>query len=209
MAHTGKNVRVRFAPSPTGHLHIGGLRTALFNWLFARHHNGQFLLRIEDTDLERSTPEYRDSILQSFEWIGLQNDEDIVTQSERITEHQKVDQYLIDTVKAYRCFCSAEELAARYQKETSGDFFVMYDGHCRTRKAEPDDTSRQHVVRFKLPQDKQEISFNDLIKGPITFNLDQFDDFIILRSGGFPMYNFVVVVDDAFMRITHIIRSEE
>ena len=107
-------VRVRFAPSPTGHLHIGGLRTALFNWLFARHHGGAFLLRIEDTDVERSTQEYRDSILHSFAWTQLEHDEEIVTQSERITEHQHVAQQLIDAGKAYRCFCSPEDLAARY-----------------------------------------------------------------------------------------------
>lgn len=204
-----KPVRVRFAPSPTGHLHIGGLRTALFNWLFARHHGGAFLLRIEDTDLERSTVEYRDSILHSFAWTQLEHDEEIVTQSERIAEHQKVAQQLIDAGKAYRCFCSPDEVVARYDITTAGDAFVSYDGHCRDRRAEDDDANKQHVVRFKLPRDRQEVSFNDLIKGVITFNLDQLDDFIILRSGRFPMYNFVVVVDDAFMGITHIIRGEE
>ena len=204
-----KKVRVRFAPSPTGHLHIGGLRTALFNWLFARHHGGAFLLRIEDTDFERSTQEYRDSILHSFAWTQLEHDEEIVTQSERIAEHQKVAEQLIKEGKAYRCFCSPEEVVARYGKAHSDDAFVMYDGYCRNRIAEVGDDERQHVVRFKLPRDRQEVSFNDLIKGTITFSLDQFDDFIILRSGGFPMYNFVVVVDDAFMRITHIIRGEE
>lgn len=202
-------VRVRFAPSPTGHLHIGGLRTALFNWLFARHHGGAFLLRIEDTDLERSTQEYRDSILQSFAWTQLEHDEEIVTQSERIAEHQRVAQQLVDAGKAYRCFCSPEDLTARYQRETSGDFFVMYDGHCRDRVAQDGDDAKQHVIRFKLPAGRTEVSFDDLIKGTITISLDQMDDFIILRSGGFPMYNFVVVVDDAFMRITHIIRGEE
>src|SRR3990172_802943 len=129
-----KPVRVRFAPSPTGHLHIGGLRTALFNWLFARHHGGAFLLRIEDTDLERSTVEYRDSILHSFAWTQLEHDEEIVTQSERIAEHQKVAQQLIDAGKAYRCFCSPEELLVRYGREHAGDdFFVTYDGYCRDR----------------------------------------------------------------------------
>jgi glutamyl-tRNA synthetase len=203
------SVRVRFAPSPTGHLHIGGLRTALFNWLFARHHGGAFLLRIEDTDLERSTIEYRDSILHSFAWTQLEHNEEIVTQSERIAEHQKVAQQLIDAGKAYRCYCTSEEVATRYDKATGDDAFVMYDGHCRERVPSENGVNVQHVVRFKLPQNQQEVSFDDLIKGTITFNLDQLDDFIILRSGGFPMYNFVVVVDDAFMRITHIIRGEE
>jgi glutamyl-tRNA synthetase len=204
-----KKVRVRFAPSPTGHLHIGGLRTALFNWLFARHHGGAFLLRIEDTDFERSTQEYRDSILQSFAWTQLAHDEEIVTQSERIAEHQKVAEQLIKEGKAYRCFCSPEEVVARYGKATDGDAFVMYDGHCRNRVEQANDNVKSHVVRFKLPQGRQEVSFDDLIKGTISFALDQLDDFIILRSGGFPMYNFVVVVDDAFMGITHIIRGEE
>ena len=207
-----KKVRVRFAPSPTGHLHIGGLRTALFNWLFARHHGGAFLLRIEDTDFERSTQEFRDSILQSFAWTQLQHDEEIITQSERIAEHQKVAQKLIKEGKAYRCFCSPEEVAARYGKATGGDAFVMYDGHCRNsvpQHLSAEALAKEGVVRFKLPKDCQEVTFNDLIKGPITFNLDQLDDFIILRTGEFPMYNFVVVVDDAFMGITHIIRGEE
>ena len=206
---TNKKVRVRFAPSPTGHLHIGGLRTALFNWLFARHHGGAFLLRIEDTDFERSTQEYRDSILHSFAWTQLEHDEEIVTQSERIAEHQRVAQQLIDAGKAYRCFCSPEDSVARYQSEANDDFFVRYDGYCRDRIVQDDDATKQHVIRFKLPAERTEVAFDDLIKGTITINLDQMDDFIIVRSGGFPMYNFVVVVDDAFMRITHIIRGEE
>lgn len=216
MDNRGKQVRVRFAPSPTGHLHIGGLRTALFNWLFARHHGGAFLLRIEDTDVERSTQEYRDSILQSFAWTQLQHDEEIVTQSERISVHQAVAQKLIDAGKAYRCFCSPEDLLARYGRTHADDFFVMYDGYCRERNQQGSNglpaqslAKEGGVVRFKLPKDRTEISFDDIIKGTISFNLDQLDDFIILRSGGFPMYNFVVVVDDAFMGITHIIRGEE
>ena len=206
---TEKKVRVRFAPSPTGHLHIGGLRTALFNWLFARHHGGAFLLRIEDTDLERSTQEYRDSILNSFAWTALEHDEEIVTQSDRIKEHQRVAHELVERKKAYRCFCSPEDVVARYDKKTAGDAFVMYDGYCRDRAAQADDVTKNYVVRFKLPSDKKEIIFEDLIKGQIVIDIDQLDDFIILRSGGYPMYNFVVVVDDAFMRITHIIRGEE
>lgn len=202
-------VRVRFAPSPTGHLHIGGLRTALFNWLFARHHGGAFLLRIEDTDVERSTQEYRDSILHSFAWTQLEHDEEIVTQSERIAEHQRVAQELVQAGKAYRCFCSPEDLAIRSKREVSNDSFIMYDGYCRNRSAQSGDEEKQHVIRFKLPEGRSEVSFDDLIKGIITISLDQMDDFIIIRSGGFPMYNFVVVVDDAFMRITHIIRGEE
>jgi glutamyl-tRNA synthetase len=203
-----QQVRVRFAPSPTGHLHIGGLRTALFNWLFARHHGGAFLLRIEDTDVERSTQEFRDSILHSFAWTQLEHDEEIVTQSERILEHQKVAEQLIQEHKAYRCYCSPEDVIARYGKAADGDAFIKYDGYCRER-ALPHHGDKKYIIRFKLPHTIQDISFNDVIKGTITFDLDQLDDFIIIRSGGFPMYNFVVVVDDAFMRITHIIRGEE
>jgi glutamyl-tRNA synthetase len=205
-----KQVRVRFAPSPTGHLHIGGLRTALFNWLFARHHGGAFLLRIEDTDIERSTVEYRDSILHSFAWTHLEYDEEIVTQSERIEEHRKVAQQLIAAGKAYKCFCSPEDLVVRYTQEHKNDeAFVKYDGYCRDRVMHVDNASKQYVIRFKLPDNCTHVQFNDLIKGPVTFGIDQLDDFIIIRSGGYPMYNFVVVVDDAFMKITHIIRGEE
>lgn len=210
-----KKVRVRFAPSPTGHLHIGGLRTALFNWLFARHNNGAFLLRIEDTDFERSTQEYRDSILHSFSWTQLEHDEEIVTQSERILAHQEVAERLIKEGKAYRCFCTPEDLLARCGTAAGSDAFIKYDGYCRDRVQQNDHNlpaealAKAGVVRFKLPQDRKEIFFDDLIKGKISFALDQFDDFIIVRSGGFPMYNFVVVVDDAFMGITHIIRGEE
>jgi glutamyl-tRNA synthetase len=204
-----KHVRVRFAPSPTGHLHIGGLRTALFNWLFARHHGGAFLLRIEDTDVERSTQEYRDSILHSFAWTQLEHDEDIVTQSDRIEEHRAVAQRLIAEQKAYRCFCSPEDVVARYDRDHKDNAFVMYDGHCRNRIAVEGDEQLPHVIRFKLPADQAVMTFEDMIKGPISFGLDQLDDFIIVRSGGYPMYNFVVVIDDAHMRITHIIRGEE
>jgi len=204
-----KQVRVRFAPSPTGNLHIGGLRTALFNWLFARHHGGAFLLRIEDTDSERSTQAYRDSILNSFAWTGLMHDEDIITQSERIAQHCAVAEQLIVEGKAYRCFCTPEEVVSRYDHDHKDNAFVMYDGHCRNKIVSIGDEKRSHVVRFKLLTDQQQITFKDLIKGPISFGVDQLDDFIIIRSGGYPMYNFVVVVDDAFMRITHIIRGEE
>src|SRR5437762_7741058 len=143
-------VRVRFAPSPTGHLHIGGLRTALFNWLFARHHGGAFLLRIEDTDVERSTQEYRDSILHSFAWTQLEHDEEIVTQSDRIEEHRNVARQLVAEKKAYRCFCSPEDVIARYDHDHKDNAFVMYDGHCRNRVAVSGDEQLPHVIRFKL-----------------------------------------------------------
>ncbi len=206
-------VRVRFAPSPTGHLHIGGLRTAIFNWLFARHNNGAFLVRIEDTDKERSKPEYEHSILESLSWMGITTDEPITIQSARDAEHKKLIEKLIDEGKAYKCYCSLEDLVARlgYQEHQK------YDGFCKTHT--PDDPSKPYVVRFLVPRDKPTISFDDLIRGTVTFDIDQFDDFIIARSGlteeanaktvGAPTYNFVVVVDDEHMNITHIIRGED
>ena len=202
---TTQPVRVRFAPSPTGHLHIGGLRTALFNWLFARHYQGSFLMRIEDTDLERSKKEYTDSILESFSWVQIFSDEPIVIQSNRIDEHKKIIQQLLDQGKAYRCYCSAHE-----KSETAAEGgYTRYPGTCRNHKATPDDANKPYAVRFKLPENQESVTFDDLIRGSITIGLDQIDDFIIARSDGSPMYNFVVIVDDNFMKITQVIRGEE
>ena len=203
-----ENIRVRFAPSPTGYLHIGNLRAAIFNWLFARHHGGKFLLRVEDTDRERSKQEYKDYMLDSLQWMGMDYDE-LVTQSEHIDEHKKMIDKLIDEGKAYRCYCTQEEIEQR-KKDNLGhdDLFAGYDGFCAHRTSE-EDTNKPYTVRFKLPKDKNSITFDDLIRGPITFELDQFDDFIIARSDGTPMYNLVAVVDDNFMKITHIIRGED
>ncbi len=201
------NIRVRFAPSPTGHLHVGGLRTALFNWLFARHNNGVFLLRIEDTDTDRSKQEYTDAIMQALDWAALQADEQPVVQSARIDQHKKVLQQLLDTKQAYRCYCTEQELVARYEKAAGEEnFFVKYDGFCRTRTDVPD---KPFVIRFALPDNLDAVSFNDLVRGSVTIGMDQLDDFIIARSDGRPMYNFVVVVDDAFMNISHVIRGED
>ncbi|MGE0010424.1 MAG: glutamate--tRNA ligase [Candidatus Babeliales bacterium] len=197
------SIRVRFAPSPTGHLHIGGLRTALFNFLFARHNNGQFLLRIEDTDLERSRKEYTDAILEALRWTDITPDEPVVIQSERIKHHQKMINDLVERGKAYRCYCS---IGLGASKET----YMKYDGACRAQKFTFDVTGKPYVVRIKLPIEHQEaITFEDLIRGPITISLEQLDDFIIARSDGAPVYNFVVVVDDHDMEITHIIRGED
>jgi glutamyl-tRNA synthetase len=207
--HDNTQVRVRFAPSPTGYLHIGGLRTAFFNWLFARHTKGVFLLRIEDTDLERSTAEYQKSILSSLHWAHLEPDDPMVIQSERFDEHAAVIKKLLDEQKVYRCYCTAKEEVVRYEQETGGDFFVRYDGQCRNYTPTVADEGKPYVVRFKIPTTISHISFNDLIRGPVTFELDQLDDFIIARSDGRPMYNFVVVVDDAWMRITHVVRGED
>jgi glutamyl-tRNA synthetase len=204
------SIRVRFAPSPTGHLHIGGLRAALFNWLYARHNGGSFVIRIEDTDLERSKQEYTDSILASFAWCGISSDEPIVIQSERIAEHTKVIQELLKNKRAYYCYCTQAEVTTRHGVEPEDPYTaVKYDGRCRNRTPSPDDAGKPYAIRFALPQDRSTISFNDLIRGTVTFDMDQFDDFIIARSDGSPMYNFVVVVDDHHMKISHVIRGED
>lgn len=200
-------VRVRFAPSPTGHLHIGGLRTALFNWLFARKMGGSFLVRIEDTDLERSETRYTESIIGSLQWMAIEADEPLVIQSERLAVHAKAIEYLIQHGKAYRCFCTQEELQKRLPKiEGKEDLFSKYDGLCRQSSRSKEGS---YVVRFALPDDVHEVSFDDAIRGTIAVLLTQLDDFIIARSDGSPVYNFVVVVDDHDMAITHVIRGED
>lgn len=202
-------VRVRFAPSPTGHLHIGGLRTAIFNWLFARHHQGTFLLRIEDTDLERSKPEYLDAIIDAMSWMSMTSDEDLVIQSSRIEAHKHVAQQLLDEGKAYRCFCSEEDLESLKESQRVQGKTMRYDGRCRDKKISTADAQKPHTIRFRLPFDQGPISFDDGVYGTIAIDAQQLDDFIIVRSDGMPMYNFVVVVDDAAMRITHVIRGQE
>jgi glutamyl-tRNA synthetase len=203
---TQQHVRVRFAPSPTGNLHIGGLRSALFNWLFARHYNGVFLLRIEDTDYERSKPEYTASILDSLAWSGIEPDEPMVIQSSRIDEHRERAQWLVEQGKAYRCVCTSEELLARYAQGSGLTEHSKYDGYCRDRMYP---VHVRHVIRLRLADTEEPFVFEDLIRGTVTIPRDQIDDFVIIRSDGSPMYNFVVVVDDAYMCITHIIRGEE
>lgn len=198
------SVRVRFAPSPTGHLHIGGMRSAIFNWLFARHHNGVFLLRIEDTDVERSKQEYTDSIIASFAWMRVDWDEPIVIQSQRAARHTEIAQLLLKNGKAYFCSCTQEQVHQRLAKLPGFDpNFIKYDGYCRTQN------HKAGALRFKIPETVTSIEFDDLIRGHISIGTDQLDDFILVRSDGTPMYNFVVVIDDADMKITHVIRGEE
>lgn len=202
--HFADSIRVRFAPSPTGHLHIGGLRSALFNWLFARHNKGKFLLRIEDTDLERSKQEYTDSILASFAWMRIDWDEPVVIQSERAARHAEIAQLLQKQGKAYLCTCSQEDVIARLSQTPGFDpNFIKYDGHCRTKH------NSVGALRFAIPESTSLVEWNDLIRGLISIGTDQLDDFILVRSDGTPMYNFVVVIDDADMRISHVIRGEE
>jgi glutamyl-tRNA synthetase len=203
--NTPSSVRVRFAPSPTGHLHIGGLRTAFFNWLFARHYQGTFLLRVEDTDLERSKKEYIDSQLASLHWAGLMPDEPIVIQTNRFAEHTAVIQKLLEEKKAYRCYCPH----IKQEDFQDGEpFYRKYDRTCRTKTLLQDSTE-PYVVRFAIPDGIERVEFNDRIRGHVSFPVEELDDFVIARPDGRPIYNFVVVVDDAFMRITHVIRGED
>ena len=201
---SSKPVRVRFAPSPTGHLHIGGMRSAIFNWLFARHNKGAFLLRIEDTDIERSKKEYTDSILASFAWMHVDWDEPVVIQSERIGRHKEIAAQLLAQGKAYYCTCSQDQVVERLKTMPRFDpNFIKYDGYCRDKK------NSFGAIRFRIPNNCPAIKWHDLIRDLISIEPEQLDDFIIVRSDGTPMYNFVVVVDDADMRISHVIRGEE
>ncbi len=200
------HVRLRFAPSPTGYLHIGGARTALFNWLLARKLGGTFILRIEDTDVARSTQESVDAILQGMEWLGLDWDEGPFYQSDNFPLYKEHVEKLLAEGKAYKCYCSAEELEAKREKALAEGRKPKYDGTCRSLTA--DIPGRPYVVRFKAPHEGV-TAFHDLIKGPISFNNEELDDLIIQRTDGTPTYNFVVVVDDASMGITTVIRGDD
>lgn len=199
-------IRLRFAPSPTGYLHIGGARTALFNWLLARKSGGTFILRIEDTDVARSTQESVDAILQGMEWLGLDWDEGPFYQSDNFPLYKEYVARLMSEGKAYRCRCTPEELEAKREKAIAEGRKPKYDGTCRGLDLPDDGTP--FVVRFKAPHDGV-TSFNDLIKGAISFNNEELDDLIIQRTDGTPTYNFVVVVDDASMGITTVIRGDD
>lgn len=200
------DLRVRFAPSPTGYLHVGGARTALFNWLLARKQGGTFILRIEDTDVERSTQESVDAILQGMEWLGLNWDEGPFYQSDNFPLYKEHVQKLLDNGKAYKCYCSADELEAKRELAMKEGRKPKYDGKCRDRQDHPQ--GAPYVVRFRAPQ-QGVTSFDDLIKGTITFPNEELDDLIIQRTDGTPTYNFCVVIDDAIMRITTVIRGDD
>ncbi len=205
-------VRVRFAPSPTGYLHVGGARTALFNWLFARHHGGTFFLRIEDTDRTRSTDDAIAAILDGMTWLGLRWDtweqaagQDPVRQTDRLALYQAKAQTLFDAGMAYRCYCAPDELEARRKTAMAKGEVPKYDGRCRALTAAD---GRPFALRFKTPQDG-ETAIEDLVKGRVVFENRQLDDLIILRSDHTPTYNFCVVVDDVDMAITHVIRGDD
>jgi len=199
-------VRTRFAPSPTGVLHLGSVRTALFCWLYARHHDGQFILRIEDTDRERSTKENVDAILEGMAWLGLDADEGPFFQTERFDRYRDVIKQWLEEGKAYHCYCSKEELDALREKQKAAGGHVRYDGRCRDR-TEPRE-GVEPVVRFKNPLDG-EVVVEDCVRGRVVFENAQLDDLIIARPDGSPTYNFSVIIDDYDMQITHVIRGDD
>lgn len=199
-------IRTRFAPSPTGYLHIGGARTALFSWLYARKHGGKFVLRIEDTDLERSTQESVNAILEGMSWLGLDYDEGPFYQTERFERYQQVIRQLLDQGDAYYCFCSKEQLDAMREEQKLRKEKPRYDGRCRHRIGEDDDV--EPVIRFKNPDDG-EVVIDDLVKGKIVIQNKELDDLIIARSDGTPTYNLTVVVDDMDMGVSHVIRGDD
>ncbi len=199
-------VRTRFAPSPTGMLHIGGVRTALFCWLYARRMGGSFVLRIEDTDRERSTPEAVQAILDGMKWLGLDHDEGPFYQTERMDRYKEVIGQFLGEGKAYHCYCSKEELDEMRAGQMARKEKPRYDGRCRNRTEPVPGVSP--VVRFRNP-DEGQVVVNDVVHGPITFDSAELDDLIIARSDGTPTYNFCVMVDDYDMRITHVIRGDD
>ena len=200
-------IKTRFAPSPTGYLHVGGARTALYSWLFARNHGGEFVLRIEDTDLERSTPEAIEAIMDGMNWLNLEWDEGPYFQTKRFDRYNAVIDDMIVAGTAYKCYCSKERLDALREEQMAKGDKPRYDGRCRhSHEQHADD--EPCVVRFANPQDGSVI-FDDQIRGPIEFSNQELDDLIIRRTDGSPTYNFCVVVDDWDMEISHVIRGED
>lgn len=200
-------VKTRFAPSPTGFLHVGGVRTALFAWLYAKANQGQFILRIEDTDEARSTPESVKAILEGMAWLGLESDEKPVYQSERYARYNEIADAWLGSGKAYRCTCSKERLETLRASQMENKEKPRYDGHCRDRDVVPAGDA-PYVVRFKNPLEGV-VSFEDRVYGPIHVANQELDDVILVRSDGNPTYNFAVVVDDSDMGITHVIRGDD
>ena len=201
-------VVTRFAPSPTGFLHIGGARTALFNWLFARHHGGKFLLRIEDTDRARSTDAAIDAILDGLQWLGLDWDGDTVFQFARADRHAEIANQLLESGHAYRCYATAAELEAMREAQRAAKQPMRYDGRWRDRDPSEAPEGAPFVIRLKAPQEGS-VTIEDRVQGPVTVNNAELDDFILLRSDGTPTYMLSVVVDDHDMGITHVIRGDD
>ena len=204
-------VRTRFAPSPTGFLHLGGARTALYSWAYARHHGGKFILRIEDTDLERSTPEAVQAILDGMKWLNLEHDEGPFYQMKRMDRYREVIDQMLEKGTAYYCYCTPEELNAMRERQKAAGESPRYDGTWRPEPGKtlpPVPVGVNPVVRFKNPVEGV-VTWNDRVKGEITISNSQLDDLIIARSDGTPTYNFCVVVDDWDMGITHVIRGDD
>ena len=202
-----EEVRTRFAPSPTGHLHIGGVRTALFNWLYTRKNNGKFILRIEDTDIERSEQVFTDSILDSLEWLGMKWDEGPFYQSKRTDLYKSAIEKLIETGRAYRCVCTKEELDERRKEALKDGRPPAYDRRCREEGIK-EDCGKPFTIRFAMLTDGETV-VDDLIRGRVVFQNKQLDDLIIARPDGSPTYNLVVVIDDASMKVSTVIRGED
>jgi len=206
-----QKIRTRIAPSPTGFLHLGTARTALYSWAYARHHGGEFILRIEDTDVARSTQDSVDQILAAMRWLGLEYDEGPIYQMQRLERYQAVAEQLIAEGKAYRCYCTPEELDAMREGQKARGEKTRYDGRWRPEPGKtlpPVPQGVKPVIRFRNPIDG-EVTWDDLVKGPITISNREIDDLIIVRPDGVPTYNFAVVVDDWDMRITHVFRGDE
>ena len=202
-------VRSRFAPSPTGNLHIGGARTALFNYLYCKHHKGTFVLRIEDTDIERSRDEFVDDILGGLSWLGLDWDEGPFYQKDRMGLYREYADKLLAEGLAYKCYCSAEILEEKRKAALKAGGKPHYDRTCRDLPADdPANEGKPYVIRFRTPV-AGEVTFTDLVRGTITFRCEELDDLIILRTDNTPTYNFTVVIDDALMGITHIVRGDD
>ncbi|MBI5420377.1 MAG: glutamate--tRNA ligase [Deltaproteobacteria bacterium] len=201
------SVVTRFAPSPTGYLHIGGARTALFNWLYARRTGGKFILRIEDTDKERSTPELARAILDGMSWLGMGWDEGPYFQTGRMELYRREADRLLREAKAYRCVCTPEELDARREAAKARGEKPRYDGRCRNLPPATAEGKRS-VIRFRTPESGQTV-VHDLFRGDVTFEHAELDDLVLIRSDGLPTYNYVVVIDDATMGITHVLRGDD
>ncbi len=200
------DIRVRFAPSNTGHLHIGGARTALFNWFFAKNHEGTAILRIEDTDRQRSTEEYFDAILETFDWLGLEWDEGPYRQSQRMTLYKEAAKKLLSCGAAYRCTCTPDEVNAMRERARAEGKTPKYDGTCRDRYDE--DPNSPFCLRLRVP-DLEETTVADLLAGDVVFDNSQLDDMVIVRTDGTPTYNFCVAIDDIDMKISHVIRGND
>ncbi|MXP14204.1 glutamate--tRNA ligase [Altererythrobacter confluentis] len=208
MASNSGTVVTRFAPSPTGFLHIGGARTALFNWLFARHHGGKALLRIEDTDHKRSTQEAIDAILEGLDWLGLDYDDAPVFQSKQAQRHADIAHILLENGYAYRCYATTEELEEMRAQQRAAKQPLRYDGRWRDRDPSQAPADVPFTVRLKTPQDG-ETTISDLVQGSVTVRNQEIDDYILLRADGTPTYMLAVVVDDHDMGVTHIIRGDD